>query len=63
MNATAPVRSTAVGLRWPSAKIATAIQAVRRECLEEGKEERRDSRKMPNGDPPPATLWGTDAGE
>jgi hypothetical protein len=62
MNATAPVKSSAVGLPWLVVKSAAAMEPARRERPEVGGGARPDPRKMPNGDPPPATLWGTDQG-
>jgi hypothetical protein len=63
MNTTASVKSTAEGLRWSASRNVIAIHAARRDRPLEGAGSRHDQRKMPNGDPPPATLWGTDSGE
>jgi hypothetical protein len=63
MNASTPFKFTAVGVRWPVAKSTVASQPARRERPEAGAGTRHDPHRMPNGDPPPATLWGTDPGE
>ncbi len=63
MNATEPVKSMVVGLRWSAPRSEAGIRSARRERPEAVAGPRQDPRKMPNGDPPPATLWGTDPGE
>jgi hypothetical protein len=64
MTIAAPARTAAAGLRWPAVKLAPAArQADGREQNGLNSVPRRDARRMPNGDPPAATLWGTGAGE
>lgn len=62
MNA-APFKFTVAGMRWSSEKSAVVPQAARRERQDSGAGMKREPRKMPNGDPPPTTLWGTGPGE
>jgi hypothetical protein len=61
MNTTLPVKMTASGPRWPAVKCVAVTRVIRSERPESGEGAKRDPRKMPNGDPPPATLWGTDS--
>lgn len=61
MNTTAPVYGAEGGLRLRPVRIAAAFAAGPRERSDSAREPRREPRKMPNGDPPPATLWGTDS--
>lgn len=63
MSIAAPVRTAAAGLRWPAVKLAPhPHQGAGREQQTAGAVQKRDLRRMPNGDPPPATLWGSETG-